>query len=72
MTPNEAFDNYLNQFDLGVQHLKTRDLRVLLQKPYWTISDWRRGRVKIDIAWQAKISEVLGEDIFADCETSNK
>lgn len=72
MTPNEALDRYLNQFEIATQRIKTRDLRILLNKSHSVIYDWRHGSSAIDEAWQAKINEVLGENIFADCETCNK
>lgn len=72
MNANVALDRYLSQFTIAEQRAKTRELKEKLNKPSWTISDWRTGRVKIDIAWQAKINEVFGENIFANCEITNK
>lgn len=67
MSANEAFDNYMRSLSNKERIAKSRDLREICKISCYVISDWRRGRTKIDLAWQAKISEVLGKNIFADC-----
>jgi len=69
MTANEAFDNYMRSLSNKERIAKSRDLREICKKSVFVISDWRRGRTQIDLAWRDKISEVLGKDIFADCES---
>jgi len=64
MTANEALDNYLNSLNHKERAAKSRDIRVLCQKSRSVLYDWRKGRSQIDIAWQDKITEAIGENIF--------
>ena len=66
MTANEALNNYLNSLNPKERAAKSRDIRSLCQKSRSVLSDWCKGRSQIDIAWQAKITEAIGENIFAD------
>lgn len=72
MTPNEALDNYIRPLSNKERIAKTRDIREVCQVSSAVIYDWRHGRTKINIAWQAKITEALGVNIFADCESYAK
>lgn len=72
MTPNEVLDKYLQTLPPREQTAKIRDIREVCQKSRAVIYDWRHGRSKIDIAWQAKITEALGVNIFANCESYAK
>lgn len=64
-TPNEVFDFYMSGLPPRVRIAKSRDLCALGGiKPY-KISDWRRGRSKIPLAWQIKINSIVGEQVFA-------
>lgn len=67
MTPNEALDGYLQSLSRRERMIKVRDIREVCQKTSAVIYDWRHGRSKIDIAWQAKITEALGVNIFTNC-----
>lgn len=69
MTANEALDNYLRSLPNRERIAKSRDIREICQKSRFVLSDWRRGRTPIDIAWRDKITEALGENIFANCES---
>lgn len=64
MTANEALDNYLKSLSPRERAAKSRDIRFFCQKTRFVLCDWRKGRSKIDIAWQAKITEAIGENIF--------
>ncbi|WP_439711450.1 hypothetical protein [Duncaniella muris] len=64
MTANEALDNYLNSLSPKERAAKSRDIRVLCRKSRSVLYDWRKGRSQIDIAWQDKITEAIGENIF--------
>ncbi|WP_304761375.1 hypothetical protein [Duncaniella muris] len=66
MTANEALNNYLNSLNPKERAAKSRDIRSLCQKSRSVLYDWCKGRSQIDIAWQAKITEAIGENIFAD------
>ena len=66
MTANEALNNYLNSLNPKERAAKSRDIRSLCQKSRSVLYDWCKGRSQIDIAWQAKIPEAIGENIFAD------
>lgn len=69
MTPNEALDSYLSSLPPKERIAKSRDIREICQKSKYVLCFWRRGRTKIDIAWRDKITEALGKNIFADCES---
>ena len=69
MTPNEALDAYLRSLPTRVRIAKSRDIREICQKTASVLYDWRHGRSKIDIAWQAKITETIGVNIFINCES---
>jgi len=64
VTANEALDNYLNSLSPKERAAKSRDIRVLCRKSRSVLYDWRKGRSQIDIAWQDKITEAIGENIF--------
>lgn len=64
MTANEALDNYLSGLPQRVRLAKVRDIYALVGIRKWNLSDWRRGRVRIPLSSQRKISEIVGEDIF--------
>lgn len=66
MTANEALNNYLNSLNPKERAAKSRDISSLCQKSRSVLYDWCKGRSQIDIAWQAKITEAIGENIFAD------
>lgn len=66
MSANEILDNYLSSLPPRERIAKSRDLRQIGGIESYTLSDWRRGRVKISAAWQSKISEIIGEDIFTN------
>lgn len=68
MTPNEAFDYYMSSLSPRERIAKSRDLTEIGKLEKYTISDWRRGRAKIPIAWQHKISEIVGVNVFANVE----
>lgn len=72
MTPNEALDSYLRSLSPRERIAKSRDIREVCQKTNYVLYDWRHGRSNIDIAWQAKITEAIGEDIFINCNSSLK
>ena len=69
MTANEALANYLHSLSSKERIAKSRDIREICQKSRFVLSDWCTGRTKIDLAWRAKISEAIGINIFADCES---
>lgn len=68
MTANEALDNYMSALSPRERIAKARDLCELGNIRKWTLSDWRRGRTKIPLLWQRKISEIFGYDVFADAD----
>lgn len=68
MTANEALDNYMSSLSPRERIAKSRDLRNLGNFSPWNLSDWRRGRVKISPQMQAKISGILGENIFVNVD----
>jgi len=68
MTANEALDNYLSSLPSKERIAKSRDIRGICHKSTSVLSDWRRGRTKIDIAWQDKITAALGKNIFDNVE----
>lgn len=69
MTANEALDKYLSSLPSKERIAKSRDIREICQKSCSVLSDWRRGRTKIDIAWQDKITAALGKNIFTNVES---
>lgn len=69
MTPNEALDSYLRSLSPRERIAKSRDIREVCQKTNAVLYDWRHGRSNIDIAWQAKITEAIGENIFINCDS---
>ncbi len=69
MTANEALDNYLRSLPNRERIAKSRDIREICKKSRFVLSDWRRGRTCIDLAWRDKISEALGKNIFINCES---
>ncbi len=69
MTANEALDSYLSSLPARERIAKSRDIRDICQKSKSVLSDWRRGRTRIDIAWRDKITEALGINIFINCES---
>ncbi len=69
MTANEALDNYLRSLPHRERIAKSRDIREICKKSRFVLSDWRRGRTRIDLAWRDKISEALGKNIFINCES---
>lgn len=69
MTANEALDNYLRSLPPRERIAKSRDIREICNKSRFVLSDWRRGRTRIDLAWRDKISEALGKNIFINCES---
>ena len=72
MTANEALDNYLRSLPGRERITKSRDIREICKKSRAVLSDWRRGRSRIDLAWRDKITEAIGVDIFSNCESSLK
>lgn len=64
MTANEALANYLESLPTRERALKKRDIRIHCRKSTDVLYDWLHGRSKIDIAWQAKITEALGINVF--------
>lgn len=64
MTPNEAFDNYMSSLVPRERIAKSRDLRRIGGLTPYNLCDWRTGRSRIPVAWQRKISEIVGEDVF--------
>lgn len=68
MTANEALDSYLRALPPKHRIAKSRDIREVCKKSRFVLSDWRRGRTSIDIAWRDKITEAIGENIFANVE----
>lgn len=69
MSPNEALDSYLNSLSTTERIAKSRKIREVCRKSLYVLSDWRRGRTQIDIAWRDKITQALGVDIFVNCES---
>lgn len=72
MTANEALDTYLSSLPTKVRIAKSRDIREVCRISLSVLSDWRRGRTPINIAWQSKITEAIDEDIFTNCESCVK
>lgn len=68
MTANEALHNYLCSLPPRERIAKSRDIRELGRIEQYQLSNWRRGRAKINPQWQRKLSEIIGEDIFADVD----
>lgn len=68
MTANEAFDNYMSSLSSKERIAKSRDLRELGQISKSVITNWRRGRTPIDVAWRGKISEIIGKKIFENSQ----
>lgn len=66
MTANEALDKYLSSLSPTERIAKSRDIRTICRKSPSVLCYWRRGRTKIDLAWRDKISEAIGENIFAN------
>lgn len=68
MTPNEAFKNYLESLPYVDRLLKMQEIKRVCKKTPTVISSWKNGRTKIDIAWQDKITQAIGENIFTNTE----
>jgi len=69
MTANEALDSYLRSLPARVRIAKSRDIREMCQKTKAVLYDWRHGRSRIGVKWQAKITEAIGVDIFKNIES---
>ena len=75
MTPNEALDKHLTALadsNSVAYRAKVRDLKHYLYISTSVLYDWRRGRSRIKPIYWPKITEILGEDIFADFTNSEK
>lgn len=68
MTTNEALDKYLSSLSRRERTAKTRDIREGLGISRFVLSDWRRGRTRLHIAFLDKIGEILGIDLSVDVE----
>lgn len=68
MTANEAFLNYMSALPPRERIAKSRDLRKLGHLENYHLTNWRRGRARINVAWQRKISEIVGADVFKDVD----
>ncbi len=66
MTANEALDIYLSSLNSKERAAKSRDIRALCQKSRSVLYDWRKGRSQIEVVWRDKITEAIGENIFAN------
>lgn len=69
MSPNETFDNYMSALPARERIAKSRDLRQLGGLSPSNLSDWRKGRCSISAAWQRKINEITGDNVFAITES---
>lgn len=65
MTANEALDYYLGSLPNNERIAKSRDIREILGISRNVLSDWRRGRTKIQPISFTKIIEIVGVDLNA-------
>lgn len=72
MTANESLDKYLRALPRPERVAKVHDLLDLCKISHAVLHNWRCGRSRINIAWQDKITEIIGENIFANTEFSEK
>lgn len=70
MTANKALDDYLRSLGSTERIAKSRDIREKLGVSKTVLSFWRHGRTKIHPVFQSKISEIVGQDIFANVVNS--
>lgn len=68
MTANEALDSYLRSLPPRQRIAKSRDIRTLCQISRFVLCYWRCGRTQIPWYFLDKITEAVGENIFADIE----
>lgn len=69
MTANEALDNYFKTLSPKERIAKSRDIRGFCKKSLCVLSDWRRGRSAISLECQAKITDILGINLFENIES---
>ena len=67
MTANEALDKYLSTLPRQERVAKSRDIREILGVSRFVLSDWRRGRTKIEPVYFDKIIEIVGVDLKILC-----
>lgn len=70
MTPNTALKAYLTSLPSKERVAKRRDIMALCHISAVVLQNWQSGRTPINIAWQDKISKIIGEDIFVDVANS--
>lgn len=63
MTANEALDKYLGSLSRNERIAKSRDIRETLGVSRFVLSDWRRGRSRLDRVYFDKIIEIVGVDL---------
>lgn len=66
MTTNEILDRYLTLLPHNVRIAKSRDIRQSLNITRSVLSDWRRGRTRLEPETLAEISEIVGVDLYED------
>lgn len=66
MTANHALDKYLSALKPTERVAKSRDIRTFCRISRYVLSDWRRGRTQIPCNFRDKITEAVGENIFAN------
>lgn len=66
MTTNEILDRYLKLLPHHVRIAKSRDIRQSLNITRSVLSDWRRGRTRLEPETLAEISEIVGVDLYED------
>lgn len=66
MTANESLAKYLDSLPGPERIAKSRDIREKLNITPYKLSDWRRGRVKLDYLNYCKIKKLLGIELEAD------
>ena len=66
MTTNETLDRYFKLLPNHVRIAKSRDIRQSLNITRSVLSDWRRGRTRLEPETLGEISEIVGVDLLED------
>ena len=66
MTANEALNKYLNTLDAKEKLAKKRDIRSVCRISRFVLGNWCQGRTQIPWSLLDKITEAVGENIFAE------